>query len=84
VGVVLTTTLTGCSGIVVKPKLSESGEQRYRIECSGEFLSWADCQAKADEVCLSKGYSVITSSLENQSLSIANVNSRSMTVSCRK
>jgi hypothetical protein len=78
------TTLIGCSSIVVTPTFSESGERRYRIECSGEFLSWADCQAKADEVCLSKGYSVIASSLEKPGMTQSAVDRRILTIGCKQ
>ena len=76
--------LAGCAGALVTPTVSESGDPRYRIECSGEFSSWDDCQAKADQVCLSKGYSVIASSLEKAALGDKAGNGRVITISCRK
>jgi uncharacterized protein YceK len=34
------------------------GSAGYAVECSGSVMSWADCQRKAGEVCVS-GYSVV-------------------------
>lgn len=74
--------LGGCAGVSVSRFVSESGEQRFQIECSGSLSSWTSCQEKADELCLSRGYSVVSSSLEKPDLAGEAPNTRILRLKC--
>jgi len=74
--------LGGCVGPSVSRFVSESGEHRYQVDCSGSLSSWASCHERADELCLSRGYSVVSSSLETPNLQGKDPNTRIMRVKC--
>jgi len=35
------------------------GKEAILIDCSGEYITWGQCQAKAGELCQERGYKVI-------------------------
>ncbi|EGK7287020.1 TPA: hypothetical protein G7125_004043 [Salmonella enterica subsp. enterica serovar Typhi] len=70
------------------------GREAYTIECSGVGGSWAMCQAKAGDLCGSKGYDLISTGSDQGAIAnidgstgnafATNTISRSMYIACKK
>lgn len=69
------------------------GREAYTIECSGVGGSWAMCQAKAGDLCGSKGYDLISTGSDQGAIAnidgstgnafATNTISRSMYIACK-
>lgn len=44
-----------------------TGQKGYAIDCSYGGLTWNDCYKKAGELCAARGYTVLSTSAEQQS-----------------
>ena len=44
-----------------------TGQKGYAIDCSYSGLTWNDCYKKAGELCAVRGYTVLSTSAEQQS-----------------
>jgi hypothetical protein len=53
-----------------------TGQGGYAIDCSGAALTWNACDQKAGEICSSHGYSVISISFNERTVT------RSIIVQC--
>lgn len=84
--------LSGCA--TSTKTYAPDGREAYAIECSGMALSWASCQAKAGDLCGSKGYDLISAGGDKGAMASADANtgyafagssiSRSMYIACKK
>ena len=43
------------------------GTMGQSIDCSGEMLTWGDCEIKAGELCKEKGYTVLSEASDVES-----------------
>lgn len=67
------------------------GRPAYTLNCSGAALSWGECEAKAGNICGTRGYTVVSRSSDQNStigagaggLFGSSANSRSMTIQCK-
>lgn len=50
----------------------------HSIDCSGEMLTWGDCEVKAGEICKEKGYSILTEASDVESSATATYASSSV------
>ncbi|XEQ06583.1 hypothetical protein LPA67_11250 [Salmonella enterica subsp. enterica] len=58
--------LAGCA--TATKTYAPDGREAYTIECSGVGGSWAMCQAKAGDLCGSKGYDLISTGSDQELL----------------
>ncbi|RKR31725.1 hypothetical protein B0G82_7966 [Paraburkholderia sp. BL17N1] len=67
------------------------GRPAYSLNCSGSALSWGECEAKAGNICGTRGYTFVSRSGDQNStvgagaggLFGSTANSRSMTIQCK-
>lgn len=84
--------LVGCA--TATKTYAPDGREAYTIECSGVGGSWAMCQAKAGDLCGTKGYDLISTGSDHGAIANVDANSgtafatntisRSMYIACKK
>lgn len=84
--------LAGCA--TATKTYAPDGREAYTIECSGVGGSWAMCQAKAGDLCGTKGYDLISTGSDHGAIANVDANSgtafatntisRSMYIACKK
>lgn len=84
--------LAGCA--TATKTYAPDGREAYTIECSGVGGSWAICQAKAGDLCGTKGYDLISTGSDHGAIANVDANSgtafatntisRSMYIACKK
>lgn len=84
--------LTGCA--TSTKTYAPDGREAYTIECSGMASSWGTCQAKAGDLCGSRGYDLLSVGSDKGAMANVDANtgyafagnsiSRSMYIACKK
>lgn len=82
--------LCACAA-TVKQTYSPNGKEAYSIDCSGNKLSWADCETSAGTQCGEDGYKIISKSTDQDAAALANTHflgaashhTRSILIECK-
>lgn len=79
-------TLAGC--VSTKAVYTPDGRQGHTIDCSAYRHSWADCLAKASDLCGARGYDVLMRAGEPGATAFgagaATTQGRTMLIACKE